>query len=265
MKEFVKKYEIWVFLVLGPFVNIFFVQARIEGLVSASIYNTGRFCVLFFVLACILKYTRGNKGILELFKPMTKWKIHPKWYLLSLTFALVISMTTLIIKALYKDVSLDTFITFKSASLRAYIAYMIWAFMGEVVWVSYCIKELSKKIKPFIAGQIIAIFWTLWFIPIILLGEGILPKIPLLSAYIAMMAIAGMCTFVYTKTKSGLCVFVLQAMLNLNLVSFPISPTYGGAPTYTAFAVIYLIAMLSLWGIDFLLTNRKSKILIQNP
>ena len=161
-------------------------------------------------------------------------------------------------------VPIDTFIKFRSASFRAYIAYLIWAFLGEVVWVSYCISELLKKTKPFYAGQIIAVFWTLWFVPIILLGEGILPNIPLLSALVIMMGISGMCTFIYKNTRSGLCVFIMQAMLNLCLVSFPISPTYGGTDTYSTFGTIYFLAMLTLWGAEYLLNKKKAKVAIQS-
>lgn len=259
MKEFIKKYEIWIFLIIGPLANVFFVEARIAGLISASVYNTGRFCVLLFILICLLKFTRGNKGILNLFKPMLKWKIHPKWILLSLIFPTTIAIITLILKALYNEVEYFTFLNFRGATLRAYTAYILWAFLGEVVWVSYCIRELLKKIKPFLASQVIAIFWTLWFIPIILLGEGIFPKIPIFSALIFMMGIAGMCTFIYKNTKSGVSVFILQCMVNLTMVSFPISPALGGANTYTMFAIIYFLAMLGLWGVEYLMKRNNNK------
>ncbi|MCO4821677.1 MAG: hypothetical protein KC469_06385 [Flavobacteriaceae bacterium] len=259
MREFIKKYEIWIFLVLCPIVNVFFVQARIDGHVSSSVYNTGRFCILLFILICLIKYTRGNRGIIDLFRPMLNWKVHPKWFLLCLVFPTSIALITLLLKAFYNEVEYSTFIDFRSSTFRGYIAQFVWAFLGEVVWVSYCIRELSKIIKPFYAGQIIAVFWTLWFIPIILLGEGILPEIPIIPAYVFMMGIAGMCAFIYMHTKSGICVLILQSMVNLTLTSFPISPTNGGADTYTVFGIIYFLTMLGLWSIDYLIKKNKKK------
>jgi hypothetical protein len=259
MKEFIKKYEIWIFLVLGPFSNLFFVKARIEGLISSSVYNTGRFCILLFILICILKYTRGNKGIKDLFKPMLNWKVHPKWYLLCFVFPTTIALITLVLKAFYNDVEYSTFIVFSKTSLRGYVANLVWAFLGEVVWVSYCIRELSKIVKPFYASQIIAVFWTLWFIPIILLGEGIYPEIPILPALIFFMGIAGMCAFVYKHTKSGICVLLLQSMVNLTAISLPMMPTYGGAPTYTAFATLYFLTMLGIWGLEYIVVKNKNQ------
>lgn len=246
MKEFLKKYEIWVFLVISPIINIFFVKARVNGLMSSTIYNTGRFIILLILLVILLKITRGNKGIIGLFTPMTKWKVPTKWFALSFLFALTVATTTLFLKSLYLDVEFSSVFNFNSTSLRGYIALLVWAFLGEVVWVSYCIRELSKKIKPFYAGLIVAIFWALWFIPIAQLGEGIFPKIPVPSLFICIIGIAGMCTFIYKNTKSGLCVLLLQYMLNISTASLPVTPTNGGAGTYTTFAIIYVIFMLIL-------------------
>ncbi|WP_400080192.1 hypothetical protein [Winogradskyella sp. R77965] len=257
MGNFIKKYEVWIFLVLCPLVNIPFVQSRIEGLISESTYNTGRFIILLFILICLLLYTRGIKGVLNLFKPMLIWKVHPKWYLLALIFPATIATITLLLKGVYYD---DSFFHMKTHPFRSYVAYFVWAFLGEVVWVSYCIRELSKIIKPFYAGQVVAVFWALWFVPVILLGEGILPEIPIVSAFIFMFGVAGMCAFIYSNTKSGICVLILQSMVNLTLVSFPIAPTNGGAPTYTAFGIIYFLSMLGLWGLDYLIKKKKNDI-----
>ncbi|MGC1631146.1 MAG: hypothetical protein WA749_03435, partial [Gelidibacter sp.] len=111
----------------------------------------------------------------------------------------------------------------------------------------------------FYASQIIAVFWTLWFIPIILFGEGTFPEIPVLPAFLFFMGLAGMCAFIYKHTKSGLCVLLLQTMVNYTAVSLPIMPTYGGAPTFIAFAFIYFLTMLGIWGLEFLIRRINNK------
>jgi membrane protease YdiL (CAAX protease family) len=261
IKELIKKHEIWVFLVLGPVLNVFFVIARTQGLMSSSIYVTGRFCFLLFILVCLLKFTRGNKGIINLFKPMLSWKVHPKWYFLGLIFPVTIAIITLVLKAFYYDLEYSSFINFMTTTFRGYIANLVWAFIGEVVWVSYCMRELSKITKPFYAGQIVAVFWGLWLVPIILLGEGIFPNIPIISAFIFRFGVAGMCAFIYYRTKSSICVLALQYALSLTLLSLPITPRTGGAPTYTVFGVIYFLTMLMIWYIENLANKKKSRVL----
>jgi hypothetical protein len=246
VKRFIQKYEIWIFLVLGPIINAIFVYARTQGHFTRFIYNNGRFCILLLFLIGLVKYTRGNEGIKDIFRPMLNWKIKPKWYLLSLTFALTIGIITLVIKGVYTGRGLTAYLkpNFDVITIRAVIALLVWAFLGEVVWVSYCIRKLSTMMKPFYASQIIGVVWTLWFIPIILHGEGTLPNIPLHFLLIFMLGIAGMCSVVYRLSKSGSCVLLLQYALNITLISLSLSPSTGGIPTFTTFAIIYFIVML---------------------
>lgn len=246
MRECIRKNEIWVFLALGPVVNVFFVYARAQNIVPQYLYNNGRFCILLFFLICLIKYTRGNAGVKDIFKPMLNWKVAPKWYLFSLLFAFSVGLFTLLLKGFYSEGDYTSFlkIDFGVLNLRGVVALFVWAFLGEVVWVSYCIRELSKITKPFYASQIVGVVWTLWWIPIVLLGEGVLPGIPILPLGIFMLGIAGMCTIVYGHSKSGICVLILQFSLNITLNALSISPSTGGIATFTTFSIVYFLTML---------------------
>ncbi|WP_040281908.1 hypothetical protein [Psychroserpens damuponensis] len=245
MKEFIKKYEIWVFLVLGPAFNLLFVYARYLNVINSFVYRHGRFCVLLLFLICLVKFTRGNEGIKDIFKPMLNWRVKPKWYIFSLVFAFLIGILTLMLKGLYFGDEFYTYIKVEyNLNLRAILMWLIWAFLGEVVWVSYCIRQLLKVTTPFYASQIVGVSWTLWFIPIALLGEGILPGIPVISLLIFMLGVAGMCTVVYVGSKSGVCVLLLQHMINISLNILLLSPSRGGVATFTAYSVIYFLVML---------------------
>ncbi|WP_456441534.1 hypothetical protein [Psychroserpens sp.] len=245
MKEFIKKYEIWIFLVFGPFFNAFFVLARSQKLIHPFVYNHGRFCVLLIFLVCLVKYTRGTKGVKDIFRPMLNWRVNIKWYVFALLFAFSVGILTQVIRGFlegeefYSFVKVDFVIPF-----RGVIVLLIWAFLGEVVWVSYCIRELSKVLKPFYASQIVGLSWTLWFIPIVILGEGVLPGIPIVPLSIFMLGIAGMCTLVYGHSRSGVCVLVLQFMVNISLNILSLSPTRGGVETFTTYSVVYFLVML---------------------
>ena len=246
MRDFVKKHELWIFLVLGPVINVVYVYARYLDIIPKAIYNNGRFLLLLFLLICIVAFTRGNKGVKDIFKPMTNWKVNPKWYFFSFMFAFTIGILTLFLKGIYSGGDYTEFVkvNFGVLTFRGVVALFVWAFLGEVVWVSYCIRELSKIIKPFYASQIIGLFWTIWWIPIIILGEGVLPGIPIVSLGIFMLGIAGMCTVVYRFSKSGICVLILQFTLNISLNALSISPSTGGVATFTSFAIVYFLTML---------------------
>ena len=246
MKDFIKKYEIWVFLVLAPIVNTIVVYIRTQDIIPENVYNHGRFAILLLLLIAIVKYTRGNEGIKDMFRPMLNWKISSKWYILSLVFAFTIATLALIVKGLYNETGMFSYVVLQSDAMTVILAFilLIWAFCGEVVWVSYCIRELSKRMPALYASLIVGVFWTLWWIPVVHLGEGVIPDFPYLALLVGMMGTAGMCAVIYGLSKSGLCVWVLQFMLNMSLILLPISPKVGGVPTYWTFVVIYFIVML---------------------
>ncbi|MGB6153904.1 MAG: CPBP family glutamic-type intramembrane protease [Pricia sp.] len=243
-KDYIKRYEIWVFLMSAPILNTLITYTSSLGYISEFIYGHGRFYALLFLLFCIVGYTKGTEGLLNLFRPMLRWKVHPKWYLFSLLFALVIATITLLLKAKYLGEGHSTYLTLQFPSARNSFFILTWAFLGEVVWISYAVRELSKIMNPFYASQIIGIFWTLWWVPSVYINVGVIEDLPLWPLFLNMMGAAGMCTFVYEKTKSGLCVLLLQYMLNMSILLLPVSPLGGGIPTYSTFAVLYFLTML---------------------
>ncbi|EDP70121.1 hypothetical protein FBALC1_11327 [Flavobacteriales bacterium ALC-1] len=257
MRNFVIKYEIWIFLILAPIVNTLMAYARTEGLTPGFIYTHGRFYALLLTLIFIVKYTKGNEGIKDMFKPMLNWKVNLKWYFFSLIFAASIGAIALLYRSFYDGSEFSSLfkLNFAATSPKRAFVILTWAFLGEVVWVSYCVRELSKKMNLFYASQIVGFFWTLWWIPAVYLGEGVLPNFPVLILLIGMMGTAGMCAVVYRQTKSGICVLILQFMLNMSLIILPISPKVGGIPVYTTFVIIYFVVML---GFMFFLNPKKS-------
>lgn len=244
MRDFIKKNDIWIFLILAPLLNALMTYANSKGIIHGFVYTHGRFYALLLLLVSIILYSKGKKGIKDVFKPMLIWKIHPKWYVFSLLFSLTVAAITLFFKSIYYGVEFTSLLKFNFPSLKSSFFLLTWAFMGEVVWVSYAIRELSKKTKPFFASQIVGFFWTLWWIPSIYVNEGVILDLPFWPVFLNMMGAAGMCAVIYAKTKSGICVWILQWMVNMSILILPVSPTLGGIPTYSAFAVLYFLAML---------------------
>lgn len=245
MREFIKRYEIWIFLVLAPIANLVMTYANNLEIIKGFVYTHGRFYVLLSLLVGIILFTRGISGVKDLFRPILNWKINPKWYVFSLLFSLTICCFTLLIRAYYDGKS-DLYSVFKVdfPPLRNCIILLSWAFLGEVVWVSYAVRTLSKKMKPFFASQVIGVFWTLWWLPSVYINVGVINDLPAWSLLLNMMGAAGMCAIVYGQTKSGTCVWLLQYMMNMSVLILPVAPLIGGVPTYSTYAVLYFLTML---------------------
>lgn len=245
MGDFIKKNEIWIFLILAPLINTLLTFLNSEGIIYGFVYTHGRFYVLLGLLMGIVLVSKGIEGIKGLFKPMLVWKVSPLWYLFSLLFALTVAALTLVLKGFYFDDF--SFFKFNFPSLRNSFFLLTWAFVGEVVWVSYAVRELTKSTKPFYASQIVGFVWSLWWLPSILINTGVILDLPIWPLFLNMMGAAGMCAIVYGKTKSAICVLILQFMMNMSAFILPVSPNLGGVPTYTTFAVLYFLVMLIFW------------------
>jgi len=254
MIAFLRRNEVWAVLAGIVLVNTAFVAAIAAELLPRGAYNYGRFLLLGGVLVLVVGLSRGAGGLWSLIRPMTVWRVHPGWYVLALCWAAGIATLTLTGLALSgagsgvaaSDLNL-------ALVLRPDVAatILIGSFVGEIVWVSYAVGQLSKRMSPFVASQIVGAVWTAWWMPMVVLNVGIIPDLPVLPLLINMMGIAAMCAFVYFNTRSGLVVLMLQVMVNSSIVIFPIAPTSGGVEAYTAFALVYYGAVMLLfltWG-----------------
>ena len=244
MKNFIKKYNIWIFLILAPLLNAIMTLLNSKGIIYGFVYTHGRFYVLMGLLVVIVLIAKGTEGIKNIFRPMLKWKINPLWYVFALLFSLTLASFTLFLKSFYYNVEYASLLKFSFPGVRSSFFLLTWAFMGEVVWVSYAIRELSKITKPFFASQIVGFVWALWWVPSIVINEGVILDLPFWPTFLNMMGAAGMCAVLYGKTKSGVCVWVLQWMLNMSLLILPVSPTTGGISTYATFSIVYFSVML---------------------
>jgi hypothetical protein len=245
LRNFISTYEIWIFLLFAPLTSAFFVYGIHLHIIPGRLYIHGRFFLLLFLLMAMVKFTRGNSGLKDLFSPMLVWKIPLKWYLFAFFFAASIACLALCLKAFYLGGDFSVFaLNFASVSNIYFTLNMIlFALVGEVVWVSFAVRKLSKTMNPFYASQIVGLVWGLWWTPIVMFNVGVIEDLPILALIINMMAAAGMCAFVYGQTKSGVCVWVLQIMLNASCVTFPVSPG-SGIPVYWTFSIVYFLVML---------------------
>ncbi len=247
LRVFVKTFEIWIFLICAPLTSAIFVYGVQLHIIPGRIYIHGRFFLLLFLLMGLVKFTRGNTGLKDLFSPMLIWKVPVRWYLFALLFASSIACLTLCLKAFYLGGDFTIFkLNFSAITSLSFVINMIlFALVGEVVWVSFAVRQLSKFMNIFFASQIVGLVWGLWWAPIVLFNVGVIEDLPILALIINMMGAAGICAVVYGQTKSGICVWVLQTMLNAACLTFPVAPG-AGIQTYWAFSIVYFLVMLGL-------------------
>lgn len=249
VREFVGRHEVVIALSLIVVNNALFVGGIASEILPKSLYYFGRFLLLGATLGVVILIGSGWKGILDLLRPMTKWRISPWWYLLAFAWPTFISVLVLTGKGMVNGTGLSEITTdFSIVTHPAVIkTIVIGSFIGEIVWVSYAIRHFSGKFTPFIGSQIVGVVWTLWWMPMVLLNVGVFPGLPPLALLFSVLGVAAMCSFIYWHTKSGLVVLTLQMMVNSTALIFPVIPNTGGVATYFAFAAVYYACVLLLY------------------
>ncbi len=248
-REFVRRHEVVIALCLIVVNNALFVGGIAAEILPYKLYYFGRFLLLGASLGIVILIGSGWKGIIDLLRPMTRWRISPWWYLLALAWPSLMSVLVLLGKGMMtgnglSEITMDFSVVTHPAVAKTII---IGSFIGEIVWVSYAIRHFSGKFTPFIGSQIVGVVWTLWWMPMILLNVGVFPGLPPLALLISVLGVAAMCSFIYSHTKSGIAVLILQMMVNSTALIFPVIPNTGGVPTYYAFAVVYYGCVLLLY------------------
>lgn len=249
MREFVRKHEVWVFFATLLVANTLFVTGIGLHYLPGRAYNVGRFVLLGGVLAVIVFYSRGWQATKNLLKPMLRWRTNPLWYIFAFCCAAAIGTVVLIGKGFYTGKGLAVFELTPEVPFYPHLIWtiLIGSFIAEMVWVSYAMNQLKSRVPLYVASQITGVAWSLWWMPMVYFNIGVMLDLPPLSLTINMMGAAAVAGFIYAKTNSGLCVLVLQIMLNSSALIFPVIPETGGIPTYVAFSIVYWVVGTALF------------------
>ena len=244
MSNLLRQHEVETFLCSIVVINALFVTACAEGFLPDALYNYGRFALLGSALALVVYLSRGGEAIWELFRPLRRWRVAPKWYALALIWAGMVGIFVLSAKLLLTDLSFSELeLQFSVVTNpRILMTLIIGASVGEIVWISYSIKHLTFKHTTFAASLIVGVFWTLWWFPMAYYNYGIIPGLTLAPLLINQVGVALACGLFYYHTRSALCVLLLQVGVNTTILVLPVLPTTGGEMTYWAFSISYFLA-----------------------
>lgn len=251
MKDFVSKYEVWIFLVLLVLGNALFVTGIVSGILPEQLYHLGRFALLGAILFSLIFLVRGVDGVLHVVRPLLEWRRSPLVYIFAFVWTIALCLLVLVTKGFITGDHLSYGVLAPGlakitdpALVRTIVASSL---IGEIVWISYAVRELSKQFTHYVSALIVGMVWTMWWLPMAIHNYGIIPNLPLLALMFNQMGIAAMCAFVYFHTRSALIVLIMQFVFNATILVFPVTPDEGGVVTYWAFALTYFSAATLLF------------------
>ncbi len=236
-----KRNEIWLFIGLIIVANALFVGAIANGILPRSLYASGRFMLLAFLLFSVVFALRGFGGIAHLLHPLLKFRIAAKWYVFAVLWAPVHCAILLLLKYIFSDAPGEEFALSFNVIARPSILKVIVlsSLIGEIVWISYAVRHLSERMTYYQSGCLVGLFWTLWWTPMVFYNIGIVPDLPVAGLLFLQSGVALMCAFLYAHTHSAVVILMMQVSFNSSILAFPVMPTTGGVGTYWMFALLY--------------------------
>lgn len=249
MIDFLRRYEVWVFLVAIVIANAIFVGAIKAEILPRALYGMGRFLLLGGLLFALVFVLRGLGGVAELLRPMLKWRVSPIWYLVAICWGAGNMILFLVAKGMVMGTGLsEVTATFNVVSRpQVQVSLFVGSFIGEIVWISYAVRKLSEQFTVYVAALVVGVFWTLWWGPMVVLNIGIVPDLPYAALLINQTGVAAVAAFLYWHTRSGLVVLIGQMLFNASLLVFPVAPVTGGIATYYAFSITFFLTALALF------------------
>ena len=246
-----KRSEVWVFIALIIGANAVFVGAIASGVLPRSFYASGRFALLALLLFSVVFALRRWSGIAHLLRPLLKFNVPIKWYVLAICWAPLHCMVLLLFKFLFSNAgSAELALSFSVIARPSILkVIIISSLIGEIVWISYAVRQLSERTTYYISGCIVGFFWTLWWMPMVFYNIGIVPDLPVLGLLFLQTGVALMCAFLYAHTHSAVVILMMQVSFNSSILAFPVMPTTGGVGTYWMFAILYFSSATLMFAV----------------
>lgn len=140
-----------------------------------------------------------------------------KWYLVALLFYPFLYMSSFLIGKMLGFDTAENLFDFKIIFIPSFLMTMFIAGgTEEFGWRGFLLKELQKKYNPLVSSLVIAIFWSLWHLPLNYNGVYSTGGIPdFLPRFLTIFQLSFLFTWLFNKSGySILAVMMLHAMNN---------------------------------------------------
>lgn len=269
MKALVKRFPVLtlVALVLGFQLTIVLIAAslmppgkRMHDIPDAhAVFRLRVFWPLIFAVL-VTYYIEGKAGLKTLFASYTVWRIPKRFYALAFTWKFLFCYLAWAIADLigwipWPGAIIHNFFGGTWSGLLGLVATMPFilgiALVEETTWMKFCVTRLQEKYTAFVACGLTGVAWGLWYLPMLLLHEGVPDGVPWYMFLLSMIGLTLLLGWVFNMTRSGLVLFIMQVVSNIAFFVMPALPTWHNMDAEYVIAFIWvevsIVALLVLW------------------
>ncbi|MCC6840979.1 MAG: hypothetical protein IT230_12550 [Flavobacteriales bacterium] len=266
MRQYVARYPVLVFmaLTLGYQVGVMaFISWRLGD--GAALHDGGLVHMVFrlrlfgpLIFAVLLTaYLEGKAGLATLFNGFRHWRVPAGWYALAFSWKFLFTWCGIAALALLGIRQWPGFFvegllggdwaTLKNL-LRAFPFIVAIAFVEETSWMKYCATRLQDRYPAAVACLFTGIGWALWYMPMLLVGEGVPDGYPLPVFMTSMVALAFLLGWAYNMTHSGVVLLIMQIVSNCAFFLLPVLPGlhHMDATYVNSFVAVNVLSALTL-------------------
>jgi uncharacterized protein len=212
-------------------------------LMLVAVWGPGLAAVLVALLA------GGRTGLRSLFRPLRRWRVGAKWYLLVLLFpAMIWSLGRIVDMIRGADYVLrspaEVFGPQQAVMLPFLILFALPSALGEEMgWRGYALPHLQTRYSALAASVILGLFWGLWHIPT-LVAQGVLDLslVALVPALLGPIPLAFVYTWIYNNAqRSLLIVWLFHTSDAVTQYILPRLPTATDEILVAAIAILLVV------------------------
>jgi hypothetical protein len=266
MRQFVAKYPVLVFTLLTlayQFAVVGVVWARLgpgqhmhDDAFAHMVFRFRVFGPLVFAMLLTF-YLEGGKGLRTLFEGFIHWKVPAKWYLLAFSWKFLftyvgIGFLVLVGQAQWPGWVVDNFFGGDLSNLKAWLSNLGFivgiAFVEETAWMKFSVTRMQERYSALVSCLLVGIGWGLWYLPMLLIGEGVPDGYPWPMFLLSMVCLTVLLGWTYNMTRSGTILLIMQIVSNCAFFIIPVLPAWwGGDATFVnAFVAVNCLSALLL-------------------
>ncbi|MBT8408883.1 MAG: hypothetical protein KJN93_04590 [Alphaproteobacteria bacterium] len=247
MLRTLRQYETPIFFAMLLLANYALIALILAEILPTGVFGLGRFYLMGLVLFSIVFLARGFGGIVDLLRPLTRWRLGLPWFAFAACWPWIVVLAALAIHALAgapfpAPEAFNFGFVLRPGIIRT---ILIGALIGEIVWISYALRHYMPRIGALPAAHLVGLVWSAWFAPMVLMNFAVPPDIPLWALFLNQSGIAMMCALLYQRTQSGLLILVLQVSFNAAFIAAPVTPVTGSIEVYSIFTAMYYVLALA--------------------
>lgn len=210
--------------------------------------------------------TEGKAGLKRLWQQSTKWKVNWKWYAVTFSLPLLLSLVSVGVGSLSTGGKLDYSFKLPLSSFIPFFLYML-VFTGiteEPGWRGFALPRLQSRYNAEKSSWILGILWGVWHFPFIIYYNHALGVVPLLFSFLGLtLGIVGWTivnTWLYNNTQSVWIMILLHGWGNA-VQSYLVlsSDNYAAQTLYGILPWVIALVLLRVYGKENLAHHPRPK------